>query len=123
MQNGLGGAKQHASIAPPHMLPGPIPVPPRSSQHSGSVIMHVYQDWGMIPSIEQVTILASGEVGESKFIKRGDINREIQATLVMAPEVAISIGKWLISKGAAGYKARQDQEPPIEFEEDPSDDQ
>lgn len=86
--------------------------------NGGSVIIHVYHDWGMVPSIEQVNILESGQVGEPKYIKRGDVNREVQATLIMAPEAAISIGRWLVEKGVTAYRMRQQQEPPVTIEEE-----
>ena len=76
------------------------------------VVAHVYAEWGMIPSLEQIPISPSGEAGPSKIIRRGDVNREVQASLVMTPEVAIGFGKWLIEKGMAAYELRSEAGPP-----------
>ena len=81
------------------------------------VVAHVYAEWGMLPSLEQISIKPSGEQ-ESKIIKRGDVNREVQATLLMTPETALNFGKWLISKGMLAYNRRTEQGPPFEIEED-----
>jgi len=42
-------------------------------------------------------------------IKRGDITREIQTTIVMTPEQAINIGEWLIKNGKNLLKKRKNR--------------
>ena len=73
-----------------------------------SVVAHVFADWGMVPSISQIPVKDGvPDFAGEKTIKRGDINREIQATLIMAPEVALSIGGWLIQKAKAALENRR----------------
>lgn len=72
------------------------------------VTMHVYSEWGMIPSIEQHEEGAP----KPKYIKRGDIHREVQASLVMSPEVAITVGRWLLGKGVQALQVRQEHGSP-----------
>ena len=73
-----------------------------------AVVAHVFSEWGMVPSIVEVPIdeHGRGDLSKEQAIKRGDINREIQATLVMPPEVAVSIGGWLIVHGKAALESR-----------------
>lgn len=66
------------------------------------VAMHVFAEWGMIPSLEQ----HEEGGGPPKLIKRGDVHREVQASMMMSPEVAISLGKWLIGKGLEARRIR-----------------
>ena len=74
-----------------------------------SVVAHVFADWGMVPSISQIPVNKQGvgDLSKEQTIKRGDINREIQATLIMPPEVALSIGGWLIQKAKAALDSRR----------------
>jgi hypothetical protein len=79
------------------------------SADGANVIVHVYSEWSMVPSIQQLPIDEKGvvHVSEGQTIKRGDLQREVQATLVMTPEVAVRIGEWLVGKGAAAIQARE----------------
>lgn len=78
--------------------------------HDGAhVVAHVYAEWFMVPSIQQVPLSEEGtaEMDKATDIKRGELQREVQATLFMTPEVAVNIGKWLLKKGRAGLKVRE----------------
>ncbi len=66
----------------------------------------------MVPSIEQITADEQGQLVDQQTIKRGDVIREVQATLVMTPETATSLGKWLLGHGKKAYEARQKLDPP-----------
>ncbi|MDK1046341.1 MAG: hypothetical protein QGM45_11735 [Anaerolineales bacterium] len=73
-----------------------------------SVVAHLYAEWGMVPSIVEVPVdeHGRGDTSKESVIKRGDINREIQATLVIPPEVALSIGGFLIEKAKKALEIR-----------------
>ena len=46
-------------------------------------------------------------VGQSKqVIQRGEARREVQATLILTPEAAVSIGAWLEAHGKACLERR-----------------
>ena len=82
---------------------GPVP--------DGSVVIaHVYVEMPMIPSLQQYPVAETGghltQSGPPQVIKRGDFTREVQATLILTPEVAISVGDWLREKGVRGLEAR-----------------
>lgn len=81
-----------------------------------TVVAHVYAEWGMVPSIQQLSVDSDGRLvpDEERLIKRGDASREIQATLVMTPESAVAFGKWLIERGVAAFNIRQKNPPPIQ---------
>lgn len=65
----------------------------------GQIVAALYQERNTIPDIIEVEV-QDGVADPSKGdrISRGDILREIQATLVMSPEAAQRIGEWLIEK-------------------------
>lgn len=77
-----------------------------------NVVAHLYSEWGMIPTIEQIPI-ESGKAGAPKTIRRGDVNREIQASLVMSPEAAMEFGRWLIGKALSAYDRRDQVDRPM----------
>lgn len=89
-----------------------------SSPDGAQVVAHVYSEWGMLPSILQIPVddEGVGHVKDQTAIRRGDVLREIQGTLVMSPEAAINIGQWLMGKGIAAYKKRGERPPPFEEE-------
>lgn len=96
------------------------------SPDGGLVVAHLYTEWGMVPSFQEI---ARGEDGEFRgtdatLIKRGDILREVQATILLTPEQAMSIGKWLIEKGYRAREARaQRAEPDVTIEPGESDEE
>ena len=73
-----------------------------------NVTAHLYVEYVAVPSILSTEVKEGGVVNLSKAdtIKRGDITRELVATLLMSPESAVSLGKFLSDSGKAGIKAR-----------------
>lgn len=73
------------------------------------VVAHVFIEHGAIPSIMTVDVDDQGRADfeNANTIKRGDIIREVQATLVMSPEVAASFGRWLMEKAQLAIQNRE----------------
>ena len=73
-----------------------------------SVTAHLFVEYLAIPSILSAEVKEGGVVDLAKadIIKRGDIIRELVATLLMSPESAMSLGKFLTANGKAAMKAR-----------------
>lgn len=78
------------------------------SPDGATVVAHIYVDHVSVPSISMHDIGPEGQVklGEGTPISRGNLTREIQATLVFSPEVAVVFGKWLATHGENLLKAR-----------------
>jgi len=74
-----------------------------------SVIAHLYVEHVTVPSLTSHDVGESGEVDLSKgqHIRRADLTREIQASIVLSPEHAEVVGKWLMNKGREAVKVRQ----------------
>lgn len=77
-----------------------------------SVIAHVYLEHGSVPSIQTMDIDESGQIidGSVEGVSRGNITRVIQATLVMSPTVALSLGAFLIDKASKSPHAAKAEE-------------
>lgn len=78
------------------------------SPDGSTVVAHIYSEFGTIPAMEDLDVAEDGSVDTSKGhqIRRGDVTRKVLATLVMSPEVAIRVGKWLVGKGQASMEHR-----------------
>jgi hypothetical protein len=66
----------------------------------GELCASFYHERNSLPNLIEADVedgIANVEQGER--IARGDFVRELQATFVMRPETAISIGEWLIKRG------------------------
>lgn len=73
-----------------------------------SVAIHLYAESPPIPSIEEFDIDPATGRGESRnLIQRGEARREVQATLILTPEGAVSIGEWLVGHGQACLARRE----------------
>ena len=72
------------------------------------VYAHVYTEFATIPAMEDHDVSEHGSVDLSKGqrIRRGDITRSIEATLIMPPDVAIAVGTWLVTNGKAAQTSR-----------------
>ena len=72
------------------------------------VIVHVYTDYGTLPSIEEHDVAEDGSVDLKKghTIRRADVTRQVQATLVMSPEAAIDLSKFLQERAKKAMVAR-----------------
>lgn len=64
------------------------------------VVAHIYSEFGTLPALEEHEISEEGVIDLTKgnFIRRSDLTRKILATLVMSPEVAGRLAKWLSNK-------------------------
>ncbi len=69
-----------------------------------NVVVHLFVEHGMVPSIAELERTGHGKYQQSREIKRGNIRREIQATLVLTPAAAVSIGHWLANHGIQAGK-------------------
>lgn len=73
------------------------------------VFAHVYAEFGTLPAMEEHEVEADGSVDLSKgnVIRRGTLTRKVLATLVLSPEVAGRMGKWLCEKAETARTARE----------------
>lgn len=82
---------------------------------AGTVVAHIYSEYVELPRAEVVTI-HDDESKTKKFVGGGDrrnkkvVIRAIQASLMMPPEVAVSVGKWLIKNGEESLAKRKELE-------------
>lgn len=83
------------------------------SPDGSSVVAHLYVESGTIPARESMVRDSEDKVDPSKAtrIVRGDITRSVQASLAMAPEVAIRLGNWLVTQGEAATAHRAKNKP------------
>ena len=83
------------------------------SPDAKSVVAHLYVEHASVPTIITHPILEDGGIDLSpeheEKVARGDATREIQATLVLSPEAAISLGRWLVQHGEAARSRRDAQ--------------
>lgn len=73
------------------------------------VVAHIYSEFVTVPSLDELEVGPDGvaKAGEGHQIKRSDLTRKVLATLVMAPEVALSLGTWLAGNGQMALEHRQ----------------
>lgn len=69
-----------------------------------NVVAHLYVEHVMVPSIAELQRTEDGGYQQAREIRRGTVRREIQATLVLSPQVATSLGQWLIGHGQLAAK-------------------
>ena len=72
------------------------------------IIAHLYIESPAMPNVINVSADEDGRYDPNKgeTIARGDFLREIQTTLVLSPEGAMSVGKWLLENGEMLRQAR-----------------
>ena len=75
-----------------------------------SVAVHLYAESPPIPSIEEIEIDTDTGSAKTNMIMRGEARREVQATLIVAPEAAVAIGRWLAEQGATCIQNRKGAE-------------
>ncbi len=80
------------------------------SPDGASIVAHAYVDFGTVPSIEEHEVNADGLVlvKDGNVIKRADITRSVQCSLVFSPESAKRFGEWLLEKSDLAFRARSD---------------
>ena len=69
-----------------------------------NVVAHLYVEHAMVPSIAEFERTEDGVYKQAREITRGTGKREIQATLVLTPQAAVSIGQWLNTHGIQAHK-------------------
>lgn len=86
-----------------------------------SLVAHYFIEYNSLPHSLEVEPQPDGSVNPNsgKPISRGDITREIQATFVMSPEQALSIGSWMIQNA---NKMLEHKSNPKQSDDDVSDD-
>lgn len=77
-----------------------------------SLIVHLYSEYQSIPNSIKADVQEGGKVdiNSGERISRGDITREVQGTMVMSPEHALSLSNWLGEKAREALKNRGDQD-------------
>jgi hypothetical protein len=80
-----------------------------STPDGNAVVFHVYVDHLTVPSHVTHPVDGSGNVRLSagSEVKRSELTREIQATLVMAPEAAAALGDFLVKQAALAAAMRK----------------
>lgn len=80
------------------------------SPDSNSVIAQLYVEHPSIPTIVSHPVMEDDTIDLSpehaRAVSRGDVTREVQATLVLSPEAAISLGEWLAGHGKTALRTR-----------------
>ena len=78
------------------------------SPDNTTVVAHLYSEYVTVPSLDELDVGPDGvaKAAQGHQIKRSDITRKVLATLVMSPEVAISVGAWLADRGRLAMKHR-----------------
>lgn len=94
-------AKNHKTIPVNGAFGGQAP-------NSNTVVANFYVESTATPNI--ITNEVEGnklKLDSEKRISRGDILREIQATIMMSPEDAYSIGQWLVEHAEQAIKNKR----------------
>ena len=73
-----------------------------------SIVAQLYVEHGSVPSVVSHEVREDGsfDLQHGDAISRGDVTREIQATLVLSPEAAVLLGNWLLKSGVSAIKGR-----------------
>lgn len=81
------------------------------SPDGASVVANLYVERASIPHHVSHQIDERGEVDLSEMsqqVTRGELTREIQASLVMTPEHALQLGQWLQENARQAMEQRRD---------------
>lgn len=94
-------SEQKSTISATGAFGGPTP-------DGAAIVANLFVEHTSMPNYVTHDIDSSGHVNMSKGkpVKRGDITREVQATLVMSPENAKQLGKWLIKNSEKAQENR-----------------
>lgn len=74
-----------------------------------SVVVHLYVESIAVPAVVTHDVAEDGTVNMAQVssqVSRGNMVREIQATLVLSPEAAVVIGVWLANHGKNAIEKR-----------------
>ena len=74
-----------------------------------AVVGHLYVEGTTMPNYTTHEITEDGRLNLTarEEIKKGTFTRKVTATLMLPPETAVSIGRWLIEKGEAAMELRE----------------
>lgn len=72
----------------------------------GSVVLHLYTEYSSVPAAVRLELAEGKAPNETSIAVKSDGVREIQATIVMSPEAAQSIGRFLIDKAKIAFEVR-----------------
>lgn len=77
---------------------------------SFNVVAHLYVEHRTVPHSISHPVDEKGNVDfsndKSSTVSRGDVRREVQATLLLSPENSIRLGQFLLDKGAIALQNR-----------------
>lgn len=78
------------------------------SPDGSAVVAHLYTEFATVPSVEQHQVGEGGKIDLEKGekVRRGDITRDVQATLVLPPEAAARLGAFLQEKARLAIEGR-----------------
>jgi hypothetical protein len=83
-----------------------------SNSNTDTVVAHLYVEYASVPAISTHPVIDEKAVDMSAEsadeIKRGNITRDILATLVLSPANAVTIGEWLANHGRALLEIKND---------------
>ena len=72
------------------------------------VVAHLYSEYVALPKGERLTIDQAGGVSKKVLGRDETVIREIHSCLLMPPEVAVSVGKWLVGHGEKSLSVRNE---------------
>ncbi|MCS4201315.1 hypothetical protein [Salinibacter ruber] len=77
------------------------------SPDGASVVANLYVERSSIPHHVSHQIDETGQVDLSEQVTRGELTREVQASLVMTPEHAMQLGRWLQRNARQAMEQRE----------------
>lgn len=84
---------------------------------NSGVVVHFYLEYSSVPHSTDIPIeegQRTVDIKAGRNISRGDYTREIQSSIFLSPENAISIGKWLINKAEIINARKKNRDPGVE---------
>lgn len=87
---------------------------------NSGVVVHFYLEYSSIPHSTDIPIAPGQQTIDPRSgrnISRGDYTREIQSSIFLSAESAITIGKWLINKAEILQARKRGENPnPDDFQ-------
>jgi hypothetical protein len=72
------------------------------------VAVHLFAEYGTVPSLETLHVSGEGALlGNPDRTMRGDVTREVLATLIMTPEHAVALGEFMVERGSMALEFRK----------------
>ncbi|MEX0608512.1 MAG: hypothetical protein WD016_13980 [Balneolaceae bacterium] len=74
-----------------------------------SLTVHLYNEYTSLPNSIKAEVNDEGkvDVNAGQRISRGDITREVQGTMVLSPEHALSLANWLTNKAREALEKKR----------------